>query len=80
MRIDAHQHFWKYDPREYAWIDASMAVLKDDYLPERLAPILRATGFDGSVAVQASTTVAETRVLPEDLAETWRKLSAAFRA
>jgi len=25
------------------------------------------------------TTVAETRVLPEDLAETWRKLSAAFR-
>jgi ATP adenylyltransferase len=25
------------------------------------------------------TTVAETRVLPEDLAETWRKLREAFR-
>jgi len=25
------------------------------------------------------TTVAETRVMPEDLSETWRKLSAAFR-
>src|SRR6185295_7986909 len=20
-RIDAHQHFWRYDPAEYAWID-----------------------------------------------------------
>jgi ATP adenylyltransferase len=26
------------------------------------------------------TTVAETRVLPEDLGETWRKLSAGFAA
>jgi ATP adenylyltransferase len=25
------------------------------------------------------TTIAETRVMPEDLRETWRKLSAAFR-
>src|SRR5262249_49321438 len=39
MKIDAHQHFWKYDPTDYAWIDDSMAVLKEDYLPERLAPI-----------------------------------------
>jgi L-fuconolactonase len=27
MRIDAHQHFWVYDQREYAWIDDSMASL-----------------------------------------------------
>ena len=26
MHIDAHQHFWVYDPREYEWIDDSMAV------------------------------------------------------
>ncbi len=26
------------------------------------------------------TTIAETRVMPEDLGETWRKLSAAFRS
>ena len=61
MKIDSHQHFWKYDPVEYAWIDESMSVLKEDYLPDRLAPLLRSTGFDGTVAVQASTTVSETR-------------------
>lgn len=61
MKIDSHQHFWKYDPVEYAWIDESMAVLKEDYLPERLAPILRSAAVDGTVAVQASTTVSETR-------------------
>jgi len=61
MKIDSHQHFWKYDPVEYAWIDESMSVLKEDYLPDRLAPLLRTTGFDGTVAVQASTTVSETR-------------------
>jgi L-fuconolactonase len=61
MRIDAHQHFWKYAAAEYAWIDQSMNALKDDFLPARLEPLLRAARFDGSVAVQASTTVAETR-------------------
>lgn len=60
-RVDAHQHFWKYDPVAYAWIDDSMSLLKDDYLPERLAPLLQHNGFHGSIAVQASTTVIETR-------------------
>ncbi|HEY3593512.1 MAG TPA: amidohydrolase family protein [Polyangiaceae bacterium] len=61
MKIDAHQHFWEYDPRAYSWIDESMAVLKGNYLPERLAPLLQHNGFTGSIAVQASTTVTETR-------------------
>ena len=33
MRIDSHQHFWRYDPLEYAWIDESMAALRRDFLP-----------------------------------------------
>jgi L-fuconolactonase len=61
MRVDSHQHFWKYDPVAYAWIDESMSALKEDFLPERLAPLLQRSGFHGSIAVQASTTVAETR-------------------
>jgi len=36
MRIDAHQHFWVYDQREYAWIDDSMASLRRDFLPNDL--------------------------------------------
>jgi len=33
MHIDAHQHFWRYNQREYGWIDESMAALRRDFLP-----------------------------------------------
>ncbi len=33
MRIDAHQHFWRYNREEYGWIDDSMADIKRDFLP-----------------------------------------------
>src|SRR5260370_5703884 len=65
MRIDAHQHFWKYDQREYGWIDESMAALRRDFLPADLKPELERSGFQGSVAVQARQTLAETRWLLE---------------
>jgi len=65
MRIDAHQHFWVYEPREYEWIDQSMGVLQRDFLPADLEPELKRTGFDGCIAVQARQTLAETRWLVE---------------
>jgi L-fuconolactonase len=65
MHIDAHQHFWLYDPREYGWIDDSMAALRRDFLPRDLKPELDRAGFQGSVAVQARQTVEETRWLLE---------------
>jgi len=65
MHIDAHQHFWVYDPREYGWIDDSMAVLRRDFLPHDLKPELDRAGFQGSVAVQARQTIEETRWLLE---------------
>ncbi len=65
MRIDAHQHFWHYSAAEYAWIDEPMAALRRDFLPADLAPLLAAAGVDGSVAVQARQTVAETDWLLE---------------
>src|SRR5579859_7535481 len=65
MRIDAHQHFWKYSPGEYGWINDEMAVLKHDFLPRDLQPLLAANGFDGSIAVQACQTFEETRWLLE---------------
>lgn len=55
MVIDAHQHFWNYDPRRHAWINESMSVLKRDFLPADLAPILNSNGVDGTIAVQAET-------------------------
>ena len=27
MRLDAHQHFWKYDAVEYDWINDEMNII-----------------------------------------------------
>jgi len=58
MNIDAHQHFWQYTPDAYPWIRTD--ALKRDFMPEDLTPLLADTGFDGTVAVQARSTVEET--------------------
>jgi L-fuconolactonase len=63
MRIDAHQHFWQYDPAEYAWISDGMTGLKRDFLPPDLKPLLDAAGLSGCVAVQARQSLEETRWL-----------------
>jgi L-fuconolactonase len=65
MRIDAHQHFWHYDPARYPWIGERMQVLKRDYLPCDLEPLLRASGVSGTIAVQAEQAEAETEWLLE---------------
>jgi L-fuconolactonase len=64
-RIDAHQHFWRYTPEDYAWITPELDVLRRDFLPGDLEPLLRSRGFDACVAVQARQDVAETRWLLE---------------
>ncbi|MGA8740778.1 MAG: amidohydrolase family protein [Terracidiphilus sp.] len=65
MRIDAHQHFWKYSPANYAWISDKIEGLKRDFLPKDLMPHLIADGFSGSIAVQARQDLDETRWLLE---------------
>jgi L-fuconolactonase len=65
MRIDAHQHFWVYDPREHGWIGDSMTSIRHDFLPVDLKPELERSGFDGTVAVQVRQTLEETRWLLE---------------
>jgi len=54
MRIDSHQHFWKYDPAQYGWISESMRVLQRDFLPEHLAEEITRAGIGGTIAVQAA--------------------------
>ncbi|MFM8537197.1 MAG: amidohydrolase family protein [Planctomycetaceae bacterium] len=65
MRIDAHQHFWRYAPAEYPWIGAGMERLARDFLPGDLADVARPHGIGGSVAVQARQSLVETRWLLE---------------
>lgn len=58
MRIDAHQHFWRYDARQYPWIPAG-SPLQRDWLPADLAALQAPLGFGGSIAVQARQHPAE---------------------
>ncbi|ASU34993.1 amidohydrolase family protein [Mucilaginibacter xinganensis] len=63
MKIDAHQHFWKYDPIRDSWIDNSMAVIRRDFYPPDLEPILNKHHIDGCIAVQADQSENETEFL-----------------
>ena len=53
MRIDAHQHFWKFDPIRDSWITDEMAVIQKDFLPKDFQPVLEKNNFNGSVLVQS---------------------------
>lgn len=59
LRIDSHQHFWKYDPVRDSWITDAMAVIKKDFLPFDLKPVLKENGFEGCVTVQSDQSEAE---------------------
>jgi L-fuconolactonase len=63
MRIDAHQHFWRFDPVRDAWIADEMAAIRRDFLPGDLEPELDANGIDATIAVQADQSEAETEFL-----------------
>jgi L-fuconolactonase len=63
MKIDAHQHFWKYTPQDYGWISEDMSIIRRDFLPADLLPELKKAGYDGCVAVQAPQAEEETRFL-----------------
>lgn len=58
MKLDAHQHFWRYDATQYPWIPAGSSLHRN-WLPADLAAIQQPLGFDGSVAIQARQTLAE---------------------
>jgi len=62
-RVDAHQHFWRYDPVEYGWIDGNLSALRRDFLPLDLEPLMRRAGIEACVAVQARQSLDETRWL-----------------
>lgn len=63
--IDAHVHFWKYDKKRYEWIDKTMKILQQDYLPEHFALTMKRNEISGVVAVQAEQSELETHFLVE---------------
>jgi L-fuconolactonase len=63
MRIDAHQHFLKFDSQKHAWINDEMKKIQRDFLPDHLLPVLKTNGFDGCVTVQVDQTEEENNFL-----------------
>jgi len=63
MLIDAHQHYWRYDPVAYGWIGPGMEVLARDWLPTDYAPLRERHGIAATIAVQARSDEADTEWL-----------------
>jgi L-fuconolactonase len=63
LKIDAHQHFWKFDPVRDSWIGDEMWIIRKDFLPADLQPILQETGIDGCVSVQVDQSEEENEFL-----------------
>jgi len=65
FRVDAHQHFWIYNQKEYKWIGLSMRELQRNFLPSHLNKEFKKNGIDFCVSVQARQTLQETKWLLE---------------
>lgn len=61
MRVDAHHHFWQIGKYDYSWMGPELNVLRRDYGPEDLHPLLARNGIERSVLVQTISSVDETR-------------------
>ncbi len=63
MKIDAHQHFWIFDPVRDSWIDETMHTIRRNFLPADVKALLSNHRIDGCVAVQADQSEDETDFL-----------------
>ena len=63
MTIDAHHHLWKYNHRDYVWMNGSMDALRRDFLLADAREVMQAAGVDGAVTVQARQMLEETEWL-----------------
>ena len=64
MRIDSHQHFWRFNPTDYGWMKPDWPIRRN-FLPQDLEPELRKCRLEGCVAVQARQSLEESRWLLE---------------
>ncbi|MBX2814803.1 MAG: amidohydrolase family protein [Saprospiraceae bacterium] len=62
--IDAHQHFWKFNPSRDEWMDPqTMGSIRRDFGPADLVPLMSECSIRGTIAVQADQSVEETEYL-----------------
>lgn len=65
IKLDSHQHFWRFDPVRDAWIDDNMRAIQRDFLPEDLKPELDKQFINGCIAVQSDQSEADNAFLIE---------------
>ncbi|MGQ0834192.1 MAG: amidohydrolase family protein [Gammaproteobacteria bacterium] len=65
MIVDSHQHFWRLDRGDYAWLTPQLGPLYRDYGPDDLAPLLAECEVNATVLVQAAASERETLYLFE---------------
>jgi L-fuconolactonase len=57
--IDAHHHFWLYNPTRHEWITEEMSAIRKDFLPKDFEPVLKQNGISGTVLIQVDQTETE---------------------
>lgn len=77
MRIDAHQHFWMYNPTRDTWITEDMATIQRNFLPNDISQTIKENNIDGVVAVQADQSHQETNFLVE-LAQVYKMIKGVI--
>ena len=63
--IDAHQHFWNYNTKDFDWITDEMSVIRKDFLPADLEPVYKANNVEGCVTVQVNQSEDENEVFSQ---------------
>lgn len=53
LKIDAHQHFWRFDSKRDSWITDDMISIRKDFLPKDLIEVLSNYKIEACVAVQS---------------------------
>ena len=63
--VDSHHHLWDLNRLNYEWITPALPVLRRNYLPQDLQPLLEKNGVAQTVVVQAHESVEEAEWLLE---------------
>ena len=61
--IDSHHHLWDITKLEYPWMPPGESVLKKNYLPVDLYPVMKEVGVVRTIVVQAAHDIRETEFL-----------------
>ena len=60
MYIDIHQHFWKLERGDYAWMSSDYKAIFRDFLPGDLISLIKKKNISQTIIIQAADTIAET--------------------